>query len=1222
MLLKRLASHFLIVILIISGLLVPLNFSVDSTTTGGNKIYVGSTSTFKTIQAAVDAASPGDIIYVANGTYFEATKINKTSLTLIGNSSTDCKIIYYFDGSDENNNFSSAFNVSASGVYITGFNITTTGNYSYGIYISSTNSHIIGNSITTSGHNCYGFKIVNSKDIYLANCTVITSGSNSHAIYIDGSNSTIFNHTLLTSNSIDLKIINHGNATAIDCNFIDLDVESDTGGILIIKNYLTLQAYYEDNIRPLMDAEVLIKSDEYIEYSTAGYGGTDAVLPANGRLGPILIQDRWYFYNNVPMENVTNITISKTVDHRWEDNRIVNMSESHTEIFTASDIEAPGIPSGLTVSRVPGKNALNITWYLMPDTVMYTLHRPSCQDTFFRNISHPQNWTIHQNLVDDLWYSYAIQAWDKVGLASNISDPPVDFFLSDITKPMIPTGLTATPVIADDAINISWQLNIDDTVSYDLCWAEDGTDDYQQLSNLSHPNNYTIWSDPVLKNGSSYNLKIRAWDKVYLPSEFSTPISVIHRDFVPPIAPTNLVAKPVSESKINLTWTRSSSNDVVKYNIYVNQPGADFTGPFILKTQVNSEKSQYIVTGLNEYTQYHFTISAVDEAENPSIYSNVATATTIRVPPSIPSMDNLVQYTNLKDLEITGQCEPNTTVLIFNNNLEVANGTSNETGSFLISIILTEGPNYIKARTRDNSNILSDNFSEIQLVYLDSEDPIANAGPDIDLEAGGTAEFDGSKSSDNYELGNYTWTFVDHEESLITLYGKTAVYKFIVSGNYYITLKVTDLAGNFAFDKLWVNVTTPVIIQRPWITQTVPDNQSVNVSVNTIVNIEFSHPMNSILVNSSFSIVPVLNTSISWKKNNTLMKIAFLKPMAYETTYTITLDNRARGEAGGKLINGTFILVFTTSEEPISPPSPEIDITYPLSGSTFKAGETVKVTGTSKYLGSGTSVIALIEDLGGTGQIKSDGTWEVSIIIPAEPGNYIIEVTAGEAHNSVTIIVIPAEKIDDNEGNDEENEIDLGSLFYIIPIIVIIIIIIMVLVLLLKRRKSRKGTGQDVVDVKDETEPSGGSDLLNKVLEQKAQAETFTAQDGTEPAYTQLETRTDTTISTVHTVPYERKAEESVKSEPEREVETFECPDCGATLRADDKICSKCGAEFEDEGDDDEDEQHEEKRAEVKEDRTELDDVEVGEDLYECPDCGASLGEDDTICSNCGAEFE
>jgi DNA-directed RNA polymerase subunit RPC12/RpoP len=78
--------------------------------------------------------------------------------------------------------------------------------------------------------------------------------------------------------------------------------------------------------------------------------------------------------------------------------------------------------------------------------------------------------------------------------------------------------------------------------------------------------------------------------------------------------------------------------------------------------------------------------------------------------------------------------------------------------------------------------------------------------------------------------------------------------------------------------------------------------------------------------------------------------------------------------------------------------------------------------------------------------------------------------------------------------------------------------------------------------------------------------------------------------------------------------ETYECPDCGAELGADDTVCSSCGAEFED----DEEDEYEDSEEGTEEESKEKDEDEG----FECPDCGADLGADDTVCSSCGAEFE
>ena len=55
---------------------------------------------------------------------------------------------------------------------------------------------------------------------------------------------------------------------------------------------------------------------------------------------------------------------------------------------------------------------------------------------------------------------------------------------------------------------------------------------------------------------------------------------------------------------------------------------------------------------------------------------------------------------------------------------------------------------------------------------------------------------------------------------------------------------------------------------------------------------------------------------------------------------------------------------------------------------------------------------------------------------------------------------------------------------------------------------------------------------------------------------------------------------------------TFSCPECSATVKKDDEICSNCGEVFED------------------------------EDILTCTECGETVEEDDKFCPNCGGVFE
>jgi len=88
----------------------------------------------------------------------------------------------------------------------------------------------------------------------------------------------------------------------------------------------------------------------------------------------------------------------------------------------------------------------------------------------------------------------------------------------------------------------------------------------------------------------------------------------------------------------------------------------------------------------------------------------------------------------------------------------------------------------------------------------DTEAPVANAGLDQSIIAGSTTVLDGSTSTDNVGIVNYTWTFT-YDGASRTLYGQLASFKFDVVGSYTVTLTVRDAAGNSDTDTVVISVT-------------------------------------------------------------------------------------------------------------------------------------------------------------------------------------------------------------------------------------------------------------------------------------------------------------------------------------------------------------------------------------------------------------------------------
>lgn len=102
-------------------------------------------------------------------------------------------------------------------------------------------------------------------------------------------------------------------------------------------------------------------------------------------------------------------------------------------------------------------------------------------------------------------------------------------------------------------------------------------------------------------------------------------------DTVPPSTPTGLIGNAISSSHINLSWTASTDNvGVAGYKIY--------RSGYYLKSVPTAFTSD---TGLTPSTQYCYTVSAYDAANNESGKSNQACATTLTTsdttPPSIPT---------------------------------------------------------------------------------------------------------------------------------------------------------------------------------------------------------------------------------------------------------------------------------------------------------------------------------------------------------------------------------------------------------------------------------------------------------------------------------------------------------------------------------------------------------------------------------------------------------
>jgi PKD repeat protein len=88
---------------------------------------------------------------------------------------------------------------------------------------------------------------------------------------------------------------------------------------------------------------------------------------------------------------------------------------------------------------------------------------------------------------------------------------------------------------------------------------------------------------------------------------------------------------------------------------------------------------------------------------------------------------------------------------------------------------------------------------------LDMDAPRADAGPDLSVNESFALSFDGSRSTDNAAVVNYTWAVSDRDEDII-LWGPAPNHTFREPGVYRVLLEVEDPAGNIDADEINVSV--------------------------------------------------------------------------------------------------------------------------------------------------------------------------------------------------------------------------------------------------------------------------------------------------------------------------------------------------------------------------------------------------------------------------------
>ena len=270
---------------------------------------------------------------------------------------------------------------------------------------------------------------------------------------------------------------------------------------------------------------------------------------------------------------------------------------------------------------------------------------------------------------------------------------------SELTIPNPPTNLTATAV-SSSQINLSWTAPVNSTADqvsgYKIEIRPLCSGPFSVLV-ANTTNTMTTYSNTVLAEGVCYEYKVSAINPAGNGNASNIAFTTT---WTVPSTPTSLVATPLSQSQINLSWTAPNNTGGTPLTGYKIERRNSCTGSFsTFVANTSNTSTTYPNTGLTNGTCYEYRVFA-HNAVGTSLASNNAIATTLQnpappvtLPPSAPTGLNIAALSNTA-LKLTWNTSSNTggaPILgykIQRNGTTIVNNTSNVQTNFTNSGLL------------------------------------------------------------------------------------------------------------------------------------------------------------------------------------------------------------------------------------------------------------------------------------------------------------------------------------------------------------------------------------------------------------------------------------------------------------------------------------------------------------------------------------------------------
>ena len=267
----------------------------------------------------------------------------------------------------------------------------------------------------------------------------------------------------------------------------------------------------------------------------------------------------------------------------------------------------------------------------------------------------------------------------------------------------------------------------------------------------------------------------------------------------------------------------------------------------------------------------------------------------------------------------------------------------------------------------------------------DTEPPVAEAGPNIEVDQGNEVLLDGRLSTDNVRIVSYLWT-IEAFDGTVNMTGDVAPITILEIGTYHVTLKVVDLEGNWAEDFLEITV----LDAEPPIAEA---GEDVTIEEGTALDLNGSGSTDNIGIVSYSWTFRDGTATITLQGGS--VKYAFQTPGTYQVHLSV-MDARGFTSTDQKVvtvIEGEYPMAYAGKDQRVIVGS---IVTFDGSGSTDNI-MIITYTWTFEYQGSTRELIGETA----TFTFNEEGIFEVTLVV----------VDAGRlgTRNSMNVTVLPPE---------------------------------------------------------------------------------------------------------------------------------------------------------------------------------------------------------------------